>query len=161
MKKFLILFFLVPAFAIAQKDSTHSEFNRIEVPDTDVSLILHKDFQYSGDAPVYVNPKNATSVVITEIDASVFKFDEAMTDDFWESQELEFVSREEIKEKGKEGFLYTVLFEVKDIKFERLIYIKGDENHMIRVMANYPVMIRTLVKRIMRYSLLSSEMSDD
>ncbi len=160
MKKTLILLFLTPLLTYGQSDSTRKEFHRVVFPGTKVSMLLHKDFQTNGDAPVYINSKNATSVVVTEIDASVEKFDEAMTPEFWESQNLEFVSREVIKEKGKEGYLYTVLFEVEKIQFERLIYIKGDKEHMIRVMANYPVMIRTLVKRIMRYCILSSEMSD-
>ena len=143
MRCFWTLMLLFPVICVAQKE-TDSTFKTVVFPGTTTEISLHKDFQSDGKNAAFINPGNGSSFTFVEVETDLKTFDAALTPEYWNEQNLTFVNKQEIREKGQKGYLYTVTFEVKKVKFERLIYVKDKGKKTWWVMANYPYFLRTV-----------------
>lgn len=176
----ILLFVLIlPAFALAQEEMTDStisqylqrelpEYNldssRIKhIPETHVQMAPPEHFIFSSEIPGFIHPGSSTSIQIQEVEGTNYvMIDRVMTEEHFESQDVELISREEVTTNtGYDGVIYTVRFEVKGVKYERMMLFAGDYNNTMWINANYPIVSKKLVYEPVRNSILSASLTEN
>ncbi|MEA1873409.1 MAG: hypothetical protein U9N51_03135 [Bacteroidota bacterium] len=129
------------------------------VPGFDIAIIPPEHFIFAKDVPGYIHAGTSTSIQIKEIDGTSWPIiDRAMTAEHFESQGVNFISREEVNLKsGLSGVIYTISFKAKGIAYERIMLFAGDYNKTIWINANYPVIVKKTVIKPIINSLMSAD----
>lgn len=88
----------------------------------------------------YIHYQAAASILLTFIsDVNYIKISEGMTQEYFDSNKLVFVSKRELlSESGTRGICYKFTFMLDGIEFTRQMAFSGDLNNTLWVNATYP-----------------------
>jgi hypothetical protein len=119
----------------------------------------------SGDAPLemltpppsfevstafngYISLKTSSAIIMIEIhDANYISIVDGITDEYLESNQLEFVSRQDFETTyGFGGVNFKLKFIVDDTEFVRYMTFIGDLNTTLWLNTTYPKMLESLVE---------------
>lgn len=159
----LITGFLAAACSLYAQSPSDSTVSNLEdsvyhVPNTNVRMQPPKEFKPFGPAHGFIHLGSASTIQVNEIEGTPWPvIVNGMTQEHFDSQEVELISGEEIDSEGKHGMMYLISYVVKETEFERIMYFTGDYNNTIWINANYPAIMRPLIYNAMRQSVLTAE----
>lgn len=145
------------------RDIEEIPYNRLlldTVPGKNIAMIPPEHFIFAKNIPGYIHPGTSASIQIKEVNGTSWPIiDKVMTPEHFTSQGVKFLNRQEVELKsGLSGVIYTVEFDAKGVKFERLMLFTGDYNNTIWINANYPIMVKKTVFKPIVNCLMSAEL---
>lgn len=146
----LLLLLLFSSFTVQQV----KEGELVNVPGTAVSLVPPRHFVLTKHFAGFIHDPTNTSIAVAKVpNTSYIAFRKSVNNQYFTSQKLTLLEKEEIKTEHIEGVLYHLAFTVKEVEMERYMLITGDYNDTYVVMSNYPVMFKSQVSGLIKKSL--------
>lgn len=138
------------------------EYNRellVNIPGTSVKIMPPEFFLISEEIPGFVHLGTSATVQVNEIfGTSYIMLDEAMTEEHFKEQGVDFKKKKEVQlVNGTTGILYIVEFEVKNRRYERLMLFAGDYHNTMWINASYPLISKEILQDVLLNSLLTAE----
>lgn len=152
-----LLIMLITAFcAGAQNETRYLKSERYTFPETKLSIQapLHFDTTYMYKGLLH---KATSSSLVSSIarDRNPIAFNQSLTKEYFSTQNLVLIKSEKIVTSKWEGVLYYLLFEVKNIKMQRMMLVTGTYNDTYILMANFPDMFSSQLVVPIRESMFT------
>ncbi len=172
MKKFIFIIIFIIASTILSAQNTDSQDTIIpsyKVPNTDVSFIPPKYFMVLPQANTLLHPTSSSTIQVNEINGSPYPMlVKNITKEYIEKQGVKFISKKDtLTDDGKKATYFLVSFKTQAqdtlhtvIEYERFMFFTGTYNKTIWINANYPVIARDVLAKVLLKSLLTVKFKD-
>ena len=151
----LFVFLLCGLVAFAQNtNDTSNDYQT--VPGTNVKIIPPKNFLPNPQIKGFMHAGSSASIQVQEIAKPFKSVIAGINEAGFTSQGYTLKKQESIKTiAGKEGILFHLSFVTKDVEYERLMLLTGDETQTVWINANYPKIADFLLFDVLNKSLLT------
>src|SRR3989339_842379 len=125
-------------------------------PGTNVKIIPPRNFQPHLSVKGFMHAGSSASIQVQEIAKPFKSIIAEINDATFTSQGYTIIKQESVKTNTlKDAMLYHVSFKTKDVEYERLMLLTGDEKNTVWINANYPKITDFLLFDVLKKSLLS------
>lgn len=158
MYKVLFLFVLLSvAFSSeAQTGNGYLKPNRYTFPETGMSVQAPQHFDTTYMYKGLLHKATSSSLVSTIArDRNPIAFNQSLTKEYFSTQNLVLIKSEKIVTAKWEGVMYYLLFEIKDVKMQRMMLVTGTYNDTYILMANFPDMFSSQLVVPIRESMFT------